>query len=136
MNKIIVNVTLVVFFLMVVGCNPFKAYWYNEIVSSKYKESIFINVIGLGVTGDSRVVKISTTKDKSNKRKKNDYYLNSYCEVYFQYKNDTLFIATESKFQEPLNNIFKTPIVFEYFSTVKEKDSVVNTKYKKVSPYQ
>lgn len=98
---------------MVTSCNPFKTYWNQKFYSQIHNETVFINCIGLGVTGDHRIVKISLRKNQSTKQNNKEYFLNSFSYVFYKFQNDSLYIYTEEKFEPPENDIFKTPIIFK-----------------------
>ncbi len=138
MNSIFKISKLVILFgIFITSCNPYKVYWYKEINSKAFNEKIYINCIGLGATGDHRIIKISKKKDKNNVQRENEFYLNSYSSVLYKFSNDTLFILSEEPFKTPIRDSFKTPIVF----TIIDTKDYQNGKYKQngfsqISPYK
>jgi hypothetical protein len=97
----------------IIFCNPFKEYWFAEVKSEKYSSKVYINCIGLGATGDHRIIKISPRKDKSTERKTDEYYLNAFCNIFYKPTDDTLFIYTEESFGNPTREGIKLPIVIK-----------------------
>jgi len=157
MNKILRNIgigtfvlTLLYIFLSFVGgaglffgvlltiinpeCNPSKTYWYDTVVIKK--DTVYINCIGYGVTGDHRIVKISDRKSSKFQESKSEYYLDYYCNVLYKASDDTLYIATEKEFIMPTENKLEINIKFIHIENVNHKDRLLKTGYTQISPYK